>query len=260
LLVNRILNDKASLPGHVYRSLIQTFKDRLEERKVLLEKKASVTAVSPRARRDDAHAVIKHVTGTLLEVRPGLGSTPAFTESTATAVESLVFGQLYELVFEEIVAETSERDATLMDKIGSFEEERKEDDDNLISTLAIDALGILPEAHSAVDKLHYCVRFLELVSEHFSDGTIGADSLLKLVCQHIVKARLAHMNAEVAFLEEFARDEQLLRGREGYALVTLQASLHFLNMSSDFEKDIFAQDDDEENVPVGSDMNTNTKS
>jgi hypothetical protein len=42
----------------------------------------------------------------------------------------------------------------------------------------------------------------------------------------------------------------LLRGREGYALVTLQASLHFLNMSRDMENDIFGQDDDEENVPV----------
>eukprot|EP00797_Seminavis_robusta_P037099 Sro969_g226270.2 (122) ;mRNA; r:32229-32594 len=61
---------------------------------------------------------------------------------------------------------------------------------------------------------------------------------------------MSYINAEVAFLEEFARDEQLLRGKEGYALVTLQASLHFLNMSNDFERDIFGQDNDEENVPL----------
>jgi hypothetical protein len=40
---------------------------------------------------------------------------------------------------------------------------------------------------------------------------------------------------------EFARDEQLLRGREGYALVTLQAALHYLNSSNDFGVDIFGQ-------------------
>ena len=40
---------------------------------------------------------------------------------------------------------------------------------------------------------------------------------------------------------EFARDEQLLRGREGYSLVTLQAALHYLNSSSNFESDIFGQ-------------------
>jgi hypothetical protein len=32
--------------------------------------------------------------------------------------------------------------------------------------------------------------------------------------------------------------------------VTLQAALHFLNMSQDVEKDIFWQDNDEENVPL----------
>jgi Vacuolar sorting protein 9 (VPS9) domain len=73
-----------------------------------------------------------------------------------------------------------------------------------------------------------------------------------MVCQHILLFHLrviehnekpAHaatrkampqpeLNGQIAFLEEFARDEQLLRGREGYALVTLQASLHFLNVCS----------------------------
>lgn len=43
---------------------------------------------------------------------------------------------------------------------------------------------------------------------------------------------------------EFARDEQLLRGREGYALVTLQAALHYLNSSNDFKSDIFSDPKD----------------
>ncbi len=62
-----------------------------------------------------------------------------------------------------------------------------------------------------------------------------------MACQHIVAAKVPNLNAEVAFLEEFARDEQLLRGREGYALVTLQASTHFLNLSDNLGDDIFAE-------------------
>ena len=64
------------------------------------------------------------------------------------------------------------------------------------------------------------------------------------MCQHILIAKVYGINAQIAFLEEFARDETLLRGREGYALVTLQASLHFLNASEDFMTDIFDQEDD----------------
>lgn len=254
LLVSRMLNDKSSLPGHVYRYLIEAFKQRCKERDCLVAEIASIQAISPRARRDDAHAVIKHVTAALLEVRPGFAASPAFTELTAAAVETLVFGQLYNLVYDEIVMETKGGDTALREKIETFEKERpKHASDNLVADQALDALRLLPEGHSAVDKLAYCVRFLELISDHFSfatDGTVCADSLLKMACQHILAAKLDCMNAQVAFLEEFARDAQLLRGREGYALVTLQASLHFLNMSIDMEKDIFGQDDDEENVPV----------
>lgn len=254
LLVSRILNDKSSLPGHVYRFLIESFKMRCKERESILLLNPSIQAISPRARRDDAHAVIKHVTATLLEVRPGFASSPSFTELTATAVESLVFGQLYSLVFLEIASETRGYDTGLWEKIQVFEQERANKQvNNLVSETALNALRMLPESHSAVDKLYDTVRFLELISEHFSsatDGTVCADSLLKMACLHILATKVKNMNAQVAFLEEFARDEQLLRGREGYALVTLQASLHFLNMSTDIEKDIFGQDDDEENVPV----------
>ena len=70
-----------------------------------------------------------------------------------------------------------------------------------------------------------------------------------MVCQHLILIEnQGSCNAQVAFLEEFARDEQLLRGREGYALVTLQASLHFLNMSADFHKDIFQEENDYQEV------------
>lgn len=273
LLASRILNNRESLPGHVYRYLLEQLRERADGRgplSELLQRKGEITerdeldngakdTADPillhRARRQDAHAVIKWVTAALLEVRPGFGVSPTITELTATAVEGLVFGEIYDLVIEEIEAEYDSQDNDLLEKIADFDRRQVASDDDgeryktCVSELALEALHNLPEAHSAVDKLRYCVLFLERISEFFSASSekksrsMGADSLLKMVCQHILVANVFAINAQVAFLEEFARDEQLLRGKEGYALVTLQASLHFLNASDDFENDIFGQDD-----------------
>lgn len=270
LLVSRILNNKESVPGYVYRQLIEKVRERASDRGPLSDiVKAHVKLTDKdedeinessteliRARRQDAHAVIKYVSATLLELRPGFAASPSITEYTATAVEALVFGEIYDLVMEEIEAEVDEKENELLEKVATFEESCRHGEDssldykNHISEKALEALHNLPEAHSAADKLRYCVAFLEKISEFFSADTnngakpMGADSLLKLVCQHIIAAKVFGMNAQVAFLDEFARDEQLLRGKEGYALVTLQASLHFLNASSDFHSDIFEQEDD----------------
>ena len=212
---------------------------------------------SGRTCRDDTHAIIKLVTATLLEVRPGLDASPSITELTATAVESLVFGKVYDEVIREITEEAAEKDAALFQKIEQCENDPKIHNivSGDISSKALRALQRLPTAHSAVNKLEDCVEFLESISEHFassggSKDNLCADSLLKMVCQHILMAKVERLNAEIAFLEEFARDEQLLRGREGYSLVTLQAALHFLNMCENVESDIFGQDDEEENVPL----------
>lgn len=254
LMVNRILNDKNSLPGHFYRHLIQEFKNRCEMRKTAPEKD-----LSPRSRRDDAHAVIKHVTATLLEVQPTLGSSPALTELAATAVERLVLGQLYDLLFDEIRTEAQDLDDNLKQKRTKFKNRspltQRWHDHNHISQKALDALRMLPGSHSVEDKLHLCAVFLQEIAAIAANNTnesVCADYLLKMVCQHIIACSVECINAEVDFLEEFARDEQLLKGREGYALVTLKASLHILAMSTDFEKDIFAQNDEEENAPVDS--------
>ena len=313
LIVSRSLNDRLSLPGHVYNKLIHEYRRRAEERKVeevkLSSDEKDTKAIDNdnadttddgdgdgdgddddkrsrddeeesnfcRARRQDAHGVIKHVTATLLEVRPGLGATSSLTELTASAVESLVFGELYDSVFEEICEETAQKDDALMTKMYEFESEHqarrkasmeelsdsrdgnadRDDDeeefvdcvefpiaDENISVDALEALLSMSDAKSSVDKLDFCVKFLEAISVHFDQAagggkTVSADYLLKMVCEHIIVAKVPRLNAELAFLEEFARDEQLLRGKEGYSLVTLQASLHFLNASKDFDADIF---------------------
>mmetsp|Transcript_3202 Transcript_3202/g.4941 ORF Transcript_3202/g.4941 Transcript_3202/m.4941 type:complete len:660 (+) Transcript_3202:191-2170(+) len=274
LLVSRSLNDKYSLPGHVYRCLIQHYIDRchqrekekedidiaekqsheveetelldvseIKQKRLMDNDQSEASAIVCRDRRRDTHGVIKYVTATLLEARPGFASYPTITEMSASAVEGLVFGELYDSVFEEIMEETEHVDQVLIDKIHAFEL-KQTFDARSFSQPAVGAIKMLTSAHSAVDKLRHCVNFLELISEHFA-GAITADSLLKMVCEHIIAAKVPHINAEIGFLEEFARDEQLLRGREGYALVTIQASLHFLNSCHDFQSDIFDQEDEE---------------
>lgn len=250
LLVNRILNDKMSLPGYVYRHLIVKHK-----RRTLFGDEGGCAdgeemfASSGRLSRQDAHGVIKHVTATLLEVRPGLASSPAMTELSASAVEVLVFGELYDDVFREFTQQTEEKDEGLLAKVTELEKRcegestpLKASEEASISQSAIAALRSLPQARTSTGKLLHCVEFLEHVSKHFSslfqDKCIDADTLLIMVCQHVVAAHIHHLHAEVAFIEEFSRDEQLLSGKEGYALITLQASLHYLDSLDELPSDL----------------------
>ena len=259
LLVNRILNDKTSLPGYLYRHLILKHKRRMmfgEENPTPPEDAADDESIIQRSCRQDAHGITKHVTATLLEVRPGLASSPNMTELTASAVEVLIFGELYDDCFSEIILETEDKDDSLLAKVcelqkkcdegryenntTSLDDEENETNNDVsssVSQLAIEALQCLPQAHTPTDKLLHCVEFLEYISEHFSSiyqgKIIDADGLLIMVCQHVVAAKLNHLHAEVAFIEEFSRDEQLLSGKEGYALITLQASLHYLDSVDD---------------------------
>lgn len=247
LLVNRILNDKMSLPGYVYRHLI---------RKCIV--RGSTNGTSPeicerqmtptRSCRADAHGVIKHVTATLLEVRTGLASSPNLTEMSACAVEVLVFGEMYDGVYQEMLQETDEQYKNLLLKVQELHSDCRSEysggntkNESDLSESAISSLKMMSEAHTSVDKLFYAVQFLESVSAYFSatsEGNMDADALLKTVCQHIIAISQINLYAEVAFIENFSRDEQLLRGKEGYALITLQASLHYLSEVQELDRDL----------------------
>jgi len=263
LLASRILNDKLSLPGHVFRELIaecwrrDTVRQAEDGVSVSVEVHSESTVTtelrsSDRCRRQDVHAVIIHVTATLLEVRPAFSASATVTDMTATAVEGLVFGELYKMVFEEIMEETRSTDEALITKFMAFDKIHPTGPDwDDISFLALASLAEVPQCQTPVDKLHFFVLFLEHISTHFleaskkrsngssSSNNIGADSLLRIVCEHLLVAKVPYLNAEIVFLEEFARDERLLRGKEGYALVTMQAAVHFLNQSTDLDRDIF---------------------
>jgi len=268
LLVNRILNDKMSLPGYLYRYLILKHKQwtmfgdvgssyliqKQYQRTVYGDEGGTETQQTPpspvRSSRQDAHGVIKHVAATLLEVRPGLASSPIMTELSACAVEVLVFGEMYDDVFKEVIQQTEEKDDSLAAKVNELQKmcddgcalRTGSDQVPSVSRSAITALRSLPQARTPTDKLLHCVEFLEHISVHFSllfEGKcIDADTLLRMVCQHVVAAYINHVHAEVAFIEEFSRDEQLLSGKEGYALITLQASLYYLDSLDTFPSEM----------------------
>jgi hypothetical protein len=163
-----------------------------------------------RSCRQDAHGIIKHITATLLEVRPGLASSTTMTELTACAVETLIFVELYDDCFSEIIAQMEEKDENLVAKMKALKKKCSSTgehttvsvdnnknvmhDDMIVpstttvSQLAIVALQSLPTAHTPTEKLVYCVEFLECISIHFSTTyrgkCIDADTMLLMVCQH----------------------------------------------------------------------------
>ena len=150
---------------------------------------------------------------------------------------------MYDGVFNEIVKQTMEQRERFLSKVEYLELQNGPNasstneprEDSQLSKSAISSLKMLPEARTTAEKLFHLVQFLEYVSlrfsEIFQDRCIDADVLLSMVCQHILAASDVNLHAEIAFIEEFSRDEQLLRGKEGYALITMQASLHYLQES-----------------------------
>ncbi len=267
LLVSRSLNDKFSLPGFLFRCLIKEHRKRSEQRRNSpLGSRSGVnktndayssnvsTADDPasflmhsRSSRQDAHAIIFYITTSFLEVRPEVRSCQRFMDIAKDSVEIVVLSELYQPIFEEIMAEVSLKDVSLAAKVKEFE---SSDSYNLLpmnySNDAIETLQNIANFHSPIQKLDIFVIFLELISVMYSanaektsrDGCssmINADSLLTSVCRHIILAKVDNLNAEIGFVEEFAKDEDLLRGKSGYALVTMQASLHVLNECSKFD-------------------------
>lgn len=86
LLVSRILNDKISLPGYVYRFLIRKCIVRESDQECEADQDGTTdqSTYHSHSCKADAHGVIKYVTATLLEVRKGLASSPALTEMCAS--------------------------------------------------------------------------------------------------------------------------------------------------------------------------------
>lgn len=239
--------------------------ERASKRKAYneIESKPNSTLAGDRSVRQDIHAVIKHFTAILLEDRPEFCTSPEITELSASAVESIILSQVYDIVFEEILNETTKgkdevqqtQPLNITNTTSKSELNLKNDSDDKTSTTlyiiaagfserAINALRSIPTHRSVSAKLECCVNILEAIFSSSSDSNtgsstttaskeMGADWLLESVCKHIIYANVPNLDAELLFLEEFASDRQLLRGIEGYSLITMLASLNFLNAAND---------------------------
>ena len=215
LLVSRSLNNKRSMAGYVYRYLINEFLDRIEQKRK--EDKSMSVLTCSRERRKDCHNLIYHMSQVLIEVRPGLGSSMRIAELTASSVERHVFGEIYDYVFEEIADEVYQKDANFCEQGISFSL-NEGNNDRTISKKAVKALSQVPLCVAPVNKMEYCVEFLESLcdiaketcgneqleseSNEMSSGEIGTDSLLQLACNHLLHCsqHVKKINAELAFL------------------------------------------------------------
>jgi len=239
LLVSRAMNDKTCLVGKVYRCMMCEFFARMGRVRYMES--------SPRARRLDCHSIICELARVIYSSSK---DTHDFSNDyISMALQSLVFGELYTHVFEEILMEWKEKDDDLRAK--SFSLVRKiyygEESSTSCSRAsgAIEALRYLPETVTPVEKIEHCVQFLEYMC-NFSTATrrrnasqtsvenIDPDSLFDAICRHILFAVAEgslNLNAEISFLTEFASNECLL-GKGGFAVVVLQSALHYLDACS----------------------------
>lgn len=226
LLVSRSLNDKKSVLSHVYKQLMSDLKERAAKRKA-----SKPIEAGDRSTRQDIHAVIKHLTTILLEDRTEFCTSPAITKLSASCVESIILSEIYEIVYDEILDQTQRDDQLLLNTISNYESNRNSSSitDSDINERAVCALQSMPNHRSVSGKLDCCVHILEAISDNAATEKMGTDWLLESVCKHIMYAKVPNLNAELSFLEEFATDRQLLRGIEGYSLITMLASLNFLS-------------------------------
>lgn len=203
------------MAGYVYRYLINEFLDRIEQKRK--EDKSMSVLTCSRERRKDCHNLIYHMSQVLIEVRPGLGSSMRIAELTASSVERHVFGEIYDYVFEEIADEVYQKDANFCEQGISFSL-NEGNNDRKISKKAVKALSQVPLCVAPVNKMEYCVEFLESLcdiakgtcgneqleseSNEMSSGEIGTDSLLQLACNHLLHCsqHVKKINAELAFL------------------------------------------------------------
>jgi hypothetical protein len=241
LLVSRTFNDNRSSLSYVYKRLIAKIKERASDRESHTD-----GTYGERPVRQDVHAVIKHLTTLLLIDRPEMNSSPETKESATSCVESLILSQSYDSIYQEIIHETDDDDSNLQNMISKYHSQNLPtastksssamNDDPNINSDAIAALQSLPAHRTASGKLDCCVTIFQALSECDRVQSNGADWLLGTVCKHIIYANVPNLNGEILFLEEFVNDKQLLRGIEGYSLITLLASLRFLNTAPDLDE------------------------
>ncbi|CAM9185790.1 unnamed protein product [Ectocarpus sp. 6 AP-2014] len=211
----------------------------------------------------DVHGVLRELTQAVLAWCPQLTSSHEAQIQAVNCIDQRVFSETYGPVFGRIASSGAARDgdASLARRVQREERSRAAAGrPPLLSACrpeVVSALRAAGSARTGRDKLGFLVRAAEKVSDALPAEQRTTDALIFSVCRHLAAATTAAVvaaggggdddaqaaalprpHAEVAFVEQFMRDESWVMGKEGYVLTTVIAALHVLN-SPELSDDIF---------------------
>lgn len=196
----------------------------------------------------DVHGVLRELTQALLTWCPLLTASDEAAIQAVNCIDQRVFLETYGPVYGRIASgQARDRDATLARRVEREERSRLvAGRPSLVAECWPEVLGALRAADAARtgrDKLEFLVQAVERISEALP-ATASTDTLLWSLCRHLSAATIRsgaaggraggssapmpRPHAEVAFVEQFVRDESWLMGKQGYVLTTVDAALHVL--------------------------------
>lgn len=199
----------------------------------------------------DVHGVLRELTRAVLAWCPLLTASDEAAIQAVNCIDQRVFSKTYGPVYGCIASgQALKRDAELLQLAQRDEQARTTEGRPKLATMCrpqvLAALSAAGAARTGRDKLRFLVEAVEKVSEALPP-TATTDTLLWSLCRHLAAATvvtagvdiegtkgkgdgvpLRRPHAEVAFVEQFMRDESWLMGKQGYVLTTVDAALHVL--------------------------------
>lgn len=201
----------------------------------------------------DVHGVLRELTRAILAWCPMLTASDEAAIQAVNCIDQRVFSETYGPVYSRIASgQARERDATLAHRVRREERSRIASGRSSLTgacqPIALSALRAAGNARTGRDKLGFLVQAVERISEALP-AKATTDTLLWSLCRHLAAATLSggagaatgrtgsgsgdrapmpRPHAEVAFVEQFVRDESWLMGKQGYVLTTVDAALHVL--------------------------------
>ncbi|CAM9523729.1 unnamed protein product [Choristocarpus tenellus] len=184
----------------------------------------------------DVHGYLRELTRAVLAACPSfLTSSEEATLQAVNAVDRRVFAECYDAVFNHVAAQQRAQDKSLSTRLRREATTRRATGLQPFSELccpqALVSLRAMGRAQTSFDKLGCLVRAVEDMIQELPGGpeAVTADDLLWSLCVHLAAGPVALPHAEVAFIEQFVRDEYWLLGREGYVLTSVEAAMHILH-------------------------------
>lgn len=202
----------------------------------------------------DVHGVLRELTRAVLAWCPRIASSDEATIHAVNCIDQRVFAETYGPVYGHIARGQSvrERDATLERRARRDARARQAADRPSLAALCrpevLASFRAAGAARTGRDKLGFLVQGVDEISAALPPNST-TDTLLWTLCRHLAAATIAmsvpetagtteeaekaapalpRPHAEVAFLEQFMRDESWLMGKQGYVLTTVDAALHVL--------------------------------